>query len=91
MAESITVEVACALPGRQVVRKVALPATSTVKNAVAASGIMDAIDFPFDPLQLGIFGKRVAPDAVLKDGDRVELYRPLTLDPKDARRRRARG
>jgi putative ubiquitin-RnfH superfamily antitoxin RatB of RatAB toxin-antitoxin module len=39
--------------------------------------------------RLGIFGKRVKRDAVLKDGDRIEIYRPLIADPKDSRRRRA--
>ena len=39
---------------------------------------------------IGIFGRVVAPDALLKDGDRVEIYRPLLADPKDARRTRAR-
>jgi putative ubiquitin-RnfH superfamily antitoxin RatB of RatAB toxin-antitoxin module len=44
----------------------------------------------FDPSRLGIFSRRVTADDLLHDGDRVEIYRPLTLDPKDARRRRAR-
>lgn len=40
---------------------------------------------------VGVYGKRVAPDYVLEAGDRVELYRPLRADPKEARRLRARG
>jgi len=40
---------------------------------------------------VGIFGKVVEEDAPLTDGDRVEIYRPLAADPKEARRRRARG
>jgi putative ubiquitin-RnfH superfamily antitoxin RatB of RatAB toxin-antitoxin module len=44
----------------------------------------------FDPSLLGVFSRRVLPDDTLRDGDRVEIYRPLTLDPKDARRRRVR-
>ena len=45
----------------------------------------------FDPAQhqVGIFGKKKTPDSVLRDGDRVELYRPLLADPKESRRRRA--
>jgi len=43
-----------------------------------------------DMQRLGIFGRRVPPEHPLRDGDRVELYRTLVLDPKEARRRRAR-
>lgn len=47
----------------------------------------------FDPAlhQVGIFGKKKSLDTVLRDGDRVELYRPLLADPKESRRRRASG
>lgn len=91
MADRITVEVVCATPERQLLCRVSLPAGSPVLQAVEASGILQAMpEVPFDASRLGIFSRRVAPDEVLKDGDRVEIYRPLTLDPKDARRRRAR-
>ena len=43
-----------------------------------------------DPTRLGIFGRKVTPDQLLHDGDRIEVYRPLVLDPMEARRRRAR-
>ncbi|RDS79580.1 RnfH family protein [Dyella monticola] len=90
MAERITVEVACATPERQLVRRVDLPAGSTAIQAVEQSGILqDMPQMPFDPSRLGIFSRRVPPQEPLHDGDRVEIYRPLTLDPKDARRRRA--
>jgi len=61
---------------------VQLPAGATVRDAVAAAGIADS-------RALGIFGKRVRADAPLADGDRVEIYRPLLLDPKERRRQRA--
>ena len=64
--------------------KVELPAGALVRDALLASGLN------LDPSAVGIFGKRVAPDARLADGDRVELYRPLLLDPKERRRERAR-
>jgi putative ubiquitin-RnfH superfamily antitoxin RatB of RatAB toxin-antitoxin module len=88
MAE-ITVEVVLALPGRMLLRRLVLAAGATVADAIAA------IDFGedaacVDPQRLGIFGKRVEPAQPLRDGDRVEIYRPLELDPKEARRRRAR-
>jgi uncharacterized protein len=90
MADRITVEVVCATPERQLLRRVTLPAGSRVDEAVEQSGILKEMpEVAYDPSRLGIFSKRVAPDEVLHDGDRVEIYRPLILDPKDARRRRA--
>ena len=77
------VEVVFALPGEAQVATVELPAGATVRDAVAAARIGS-----FDVV--GIFGKRVRPDHKLSDGDRVEIYRPLAMDPKEARQRRAR-
>ena len=91
MTEQITVNVVYAEPERQVVRRVSLPVGSTVMQAIEASGIAQAVaDLVIDPERLGIFSRKAAPDQVLGEGDRVEIYRPLTLDPKEARRRRAR-
>ena len=91
MADRITVEVVCATAERQLLRQVNLPAGSQVITAIEQSGILQEMpDVAFDPSRIGIFSRRVAPDEMLHDGDRVEIYRPLTLDPKDARRRRAR-
>lgn len=90
MAHMIRIEVACATPGRQVVKALAVPEGCTARQAVGFSGI--AADFPELDLQrlpLGIFSKPVDGERVLVDGDRVELYRPLLLDPKEARRQRA--
>jgi len=63
---------------------VRLPAGASVRDALRASGI-DA-----EASAVGVFGKRVRPDTPLADGDRVEIYRPLLLDPKERRRQRAR-
>jgi uncharacterized protein len=91
MADCITVEVVCATAERQLLRRVTLAAGSSVIQAVEQSGILqDMPELAFDPSRLGIFSRRVTPDETLRDGDRVEIYRSLTLDPKDARRRRAR-
>ncbi|HEV2622161.1 MAG TPA: RnfH family protein [Frateuria sp.] len=84
------VEVVLALPERVLLRRVHLAADATVAQAVAAAGL-EGEGVSVDHQRLGIYGRRVAPDQRLRDGDRVELYRSLTLDPKDARRRRARG
>lgn len=89
-ARTISVEVVYAGSERQLLRRLDLPAGSTVIQAVEQSGLLPELPAgDFDAARLGIFSRRVAPDDVLQDGDRVEMYRPLTLDPKDARRRRA--
>lgn len=81
--KSIKVEVVAALPGAVDAVMVSVPVGSSVAQAVRASGLPHHGKF-------GIFGKAVAPDYPLRDGDRVELYRPLAQDPKEARRTRAR-
>jgi len=89
MVERIRVGVVYADPQRQIVREIEVEADATVNDAIQASGLLR--DFPeFRPAGVGIFGRRVAPDAGLRDGDRIELYRPLLIDPKEARRRRAK-
>lgn len=90
MSGTLRVEVACALPGRQVVKALTVPVGCTAREAVMLSGI--AADFPglaVGDLKLGIYGKVVEDGRLLASGDRVELYRPLLLDPKEARRQRA--
>jgi putative ubiquitin-RnfH superfamily antitoxin RatB of RatAB toxin-antitoxin module len=90
--ETINVEVAYALPEKQVIRAVNVDAGTTIGAAIVQSGIM--MDFPELELELehadvGIFGKLAAMTTVLNDGDRVEIYRPLIADPKEVRRKRA--
>lgn len=80
----VRVEVVRAWPRRHEVVTVALPAGATVADALAASG--------FDGAEIdgqAIFGVRVDTQAEVRDGDRLELLRPLVLDPKQARRQRA--
>ncbi|MEI7038313.1 RnfH family protein [Fulvimonas yonginensis] len=89
MAE-IAVEVVLALPGRVVLRRLTLGTGATVAQAIAAADLGEDAAW-VNPQRLGIFGRRVTPEQPLRDGDRVEIYRPLALDPKDARRRRVRG
>ena len=90
--QSIRVEVVHALPTRQIALSVALPEGATVRDAVMASGILEAAGLtPVALDAVGIWNRVVTADSVLTDGDRVELYRPLLADPKDARRKRARS
>ncbi len=84
----IVVDVVFALPGRQTVRSVPLPAGSTVEDAIAASGLAEELR-SLGSGRVGIFGKAVPGKTLLNDGDRVEIYRPLRADPKDLRRLRA--
>lgn len=68
-----------------------VPGGTTAEQAVALSGFAQAFPEYTDtgPPPLGVFGERCAPQRVLRDGDRVELYRPLVFDPLESRRRRA--
>ncbi len=92
MAEAtIRVQVCHALPDSAFVAELTLPAGATLRQAVDASGLLQrhpGIDL--DAQKLGVFGKVKPADAPLRDGDRVEVYRPLQADPKETRRRRAK-
>lgn len=87
----IRVDVVYAEPGRVWSRALTLAEGATVADAVSRSGLAtERPDVRVADDCLGVFGRRVKPAHVLRDGDRVEVYRPLTLDPMEARRRRAR-
>ncbi|NCT66353.1 MAG: RnfH family protein [Rhodanobacteraceae bacterium] len=88
-AKRISLEVAYAEPDRQFLRRLELAEGATVADAIAASGLQREFALDTDALAVGIWSKAVARDARLHEGDRVELYRPLKIDPKEARRRRA--
>jgi hypothetical protein len=66
-----------------------LPPGATLRDAVVASGLL-ASDLNLEKQAFGIFGKRAALDHPLAEGDRVEIYRALAMDPKEARKQRAR-
>ncbi|MEQ6291715.1 RnfH family protein [Vogesella sp. GCM10023246] len=90
MTEPFAIEVAFALPQRQKIVTLTVAPGTTAQQAVALSGL--AAEFPeiaLAELKLGIFGKAVKPDSVLRAHDRVEIYRPLQADPKAVRRQRA--
>lgn len=90
--ETITIEVAYGLPQEQALLTLVVPAGTTVREAARLAGL--AVRFPaidIEQAPLGVFGKLCkAPETQrLQDGDRVEIYRPLLIDPKEARRLRA--
>lgn len=86
----IEVQVCHALPDTAFLRTVRLPAGSTVRQAVEQSGVLEQYpDIDLAVNLVGIYGKKKTLDTVLRQHDRVEVYRPLQADPKEARRRRA--
>ncbi len=89
----ITVEVAYALPHEQKIISLQVEEDCTAHEAVVRSGIVELfpeIDLAHAPM--GIFGKAIRDprSQLLKDGQRIEIYRPLIADPKESRRKRAR-
>lgn len=88
--KDIMVEVAYALPKQQLIIPVNVAEGTTAEAAVLASGIMEKFpEIDLNANKLGIFGKLVKSDTVLRHLDRVEIYRPLIADPKEVRRQRA--
>lgn len=83
-------EVAYATKEKQVILVVSSDQAMTAMDAVNASGILQAFpEIDAENLKLGIFGKVTKADVTLQPGDRVEIYRPLIADPKEARKKRA--
>ena len=84
------IEIVYAFRERASVFSVSVPAGATLREAVVASGVLERHpEISLEKQAYGIFGKRAALEARLAPGDRVEIYRPLAMDPKEARRRRA--
>lgn len=90
MSDTIQVQVIYALANKQELVNLKLPAGSTVQQAVEASGLLGKYpDIDLKKNKLGIFAKLSKVDTVLRDKDRVEIYRPLIADPKEVRKARA--
>ena len=90
MAESLSIEVAYALPHKQELVQLKLPAGCDVLQAIEASGLRQKYpEIDLTKNKVGIFGKLTKPDTPLRDHDRVEIYRPLIADPKEVRKKRA--
>ncbi len=87
---TINIEVAYAVPDKQVLLSLSVPQGTTVAEGIELSAIQD--EFPelkMDIKAVGIFSRKVSLDHVLREGDRIEIYRPLIADPKEVRRQRA--
>jgi hypothetical protein len=82
------IEVVYALAQTQERALLELAPGSTVRDAIHASGLLQRLP-QLELARVGVWGRTVGPDTKLRDRDRVEVYRPLTTDPKEVRRRRA--
>ncbi len=92
MADSapIAIQVAYAAPGEQHLIDLQVAPGTTVAEAVRASGLPERVaGADPDRAALGVYGRVVEADRAVQAGDRVEVYRPLELDPREARRQRA--
>ena len=88
-SERLHVEVAyCPGPGEADVVSLDLPAGAVLADALVASGLLQRHGLPEDGLRVGIWCRPCEPTTPLRESDRVEIYRPLTVDPKEARRLR---
>lgn len=90
MAELIHVQVCYASALREYFRELTVEQGTTIEQAIMQSGVMQdvpGIDLAVQPV--GLYGKKHALETVLRERDRIEIYRPLVADPKESRRRRA--
>ena len=88
--DRLDIEVAYATPQEQVVLKLESDAGVTVQQAIERSGILDRFpEIDLKQNKVGVFGKAAPLNKELSNGDRVEIYRPLIADPKEARKKRA--
>ncbi|MGB2816931.1 MAG: RnfH family protein [Burkholderiaceae bacterium] len=86
----VRITVVYCAPGCEDVSEVTLPAGSSVGDAIRAAGVLvRRPEVAASPPEVGIWGRSCALTQPVLDGDRVEIYRPLTVDPKEARRVRA--
>jgi hypothetical protein len=89
-APAVRAVVVYAVPGQAHLFDVQVPAASTIRTAIQASGILSAVpELAGRELDVGVFGRTCGLEDAVHDGDRIEIYRPLVLDPKEARRQRA--
>ncbi len=90
MAETLNIEVCYAQADKQDVVRLRLPEGATLGQALEASGLLAKYpEIDLKKNKFGIYAKLSKPDALLRDHDRVEIYRPLIADPKEVRKQRA--
>jgi putative ubiquitin-RnfH superfamily antitoxin RatB of RatAB toxin-antitoxin module len=88
-AETFNIEVCYASDAVQFLRALSIPAGTTIEQAIAISGVLQEVpEIDLATMAVGVYAKKKTLDTVLREHDRVEIYRPLIADPKHARRRR---
>lgn len=88
--DKIKIEVVYALPHEQTLLKLNVPQGATIAEAIQLSGLLEKYpEIDLAKNKLGLFGKLSKADTVLREKDRIEIYRPLLADPKEVRRKRA--
>lgn len=91
MADKIDIEVAYALPDKQLILYLSIDEDVTPREALKLSELKDHFsDLDLDTIDIGVFGKAIKNNYKLQQGDRIELYRPLIADPKEVRKKRAK-
>ncbi len=89
--DQINIEICYARPGLQVLRKLSVPANCSLQQAILQSGVLEEVpEIDISTSKVGIYGKLKSLETILRDADRVEIYRPLVADPKESRRKRAK-
>jgi putative ubiquitin-RnfH superfamily antitoxin RatB of RatAB toxin-antitoxin module len=90
VAAGLRVQVCFAKPDMQILRDLTVPEGTTLHGAIMKSGLLDNVtEIDLAACRVGIHGKLKPLDTVLRDRDRIEIYRPLMADPKESRRKRA--
>ena len=90
MTDQIRIELVLATPDKQALFALTVPAGATVSEVIGASPLERRFpDVPVAELEVGIWGRVVSRDHPVRDGDRIEIYRPLQIDPREARRQLA--
>jgi putative ubiquitin-RnfH superfamily antitoxin RatB of RatAB toxin-antitoxin module len=90
MSEMIEIEVVYGLPHKQILLSLSVPSGSCIEESIKLSGIVTHFPEVIPSLAtVGIFSRLEKLETIVKEGDRIEIYRPLTADPKEMRKLRA--
>jgi uncharacterized protein len=86
----IRVQVCYLRPDLEILEDLAVPEGTTLRQAILLSNVLKTVpEIDLSVSRVGVYGKHKTPETVLRDHDRVEIYRPLIADPKESRRKRA--
>jgi putative ubiquitin-RnfH superfamily antitoxin RatB of RatAB toxin-antitoxin module len=89
MPEMLHVALCYATPNVEILREFEVAPGTTIEQALRQSGVVEELGIDLANCPVGIYAKMKPLDTVLRENDRIEIYRPLVADPKDSRRRRA--